>query len=187
MNKRLLLIRHNFSPEPTGTGKSNGEMMAENLKLDNLRFLPLQPFEKFNKFLGLVDLHLVIQKAIASDLVMPSKFTTPNEGIQRATREDFSFVNRNARKYAENLLSIDKIMPNFGQILSSGQRDKFQAIEADRNGGGGTKIRGAGTEAEQTGIGVGEEIPFQVGEILSNTSNRYFKIGQLALHLPAFA
>ena len=28
MNKRLLLISYNFSPEPTGIGKYNGEMIA---------------------------------------------------------------------------------------------------------------------------------------------------------------
>ena len=60
----------------SGPYKKKLQTMAENLKLDNLRFLPLQPFEKFNQFLNLADLHLIIQKASASDLVMPSKLTT---------------------------------------------------------------------------------------------------------------
>ncbi len=50
--------------------------MAENMKLHNLSFMPLQPFEKFNQFLNLADIHLVVQKADASDLMMPSKLTT---------------------------------------------------------------------------------------------------------------
>lgn len=50
--------------------------MAQNMQLQNLFFLPLQPFEKFNQFLNLADVHLVIQKADASDLMMPSKLTT---------------------------------------------------------------------------------------------------------------
>ena len=38
--------------------------------------MPLQDHSKFNDFLNLADVHLVIQKASASDLVMPSKLTT---------------------------------------------------------------------------------------------------------------
>jgi len=43
--------------------------------LENVFFLPLQPFEKLNDFLNMADLHLVLQKANAADLVMPSKLT----------------------------------------------------------------------------------------------------------------
>lgn len=50
--------------------------MANELELDNVEFLPLQPLEKFNRILNMADLHLVIQKSQASDLVMPSKLTT---------------------------------------------------------------------------------------------------------------
>lgn len=49
---------------------------AVKMKLDNVRFMPLQEKEDFNAFLNMADLHLVIQKAKASDLVMPSKLTT---------------------------------------------------------------------------------------------------------------
>ena len=38
--------------------------------------MPLQAHSEFNDFLNLADVHLVIQKASASDLVMPSKLTT---------------------------------------------------------------------------------------------------------------
>jgi len=54
--------------------KLKGE--AEARGLDNVIFFPLQPFEKFNQFLNMADVHLVIQKGNASDLVMPSKLTT---------------------------------------------------------------------------------------------------------------
>ncbi|MEP2279881.1 WcaI family glycosyltransferase, partial [Maribacter sp.] len=49
---------------------------ASQLNLHNISFLPLQPKEVFNDFLNMVDIHLVIQKANASDLMMPSKLTT---------------------------------------------------------------------------------------------------------------
>ncbi|MBO0357510.1 WcaI family glycosyltransferase [Hymenobacter sp. BT186] len=60
----------------SGPYKNILQAMAKNLSLQNIVFLPLQPFDKFNQFLNLADIHLVIQKATASDLVMPSKVTT---------------------------------------------------------------------------------------------------------------
>ncbi|MDP2525783.1 WcaI family glycosyltransferase [Maribacter dokdonensis] len=49
---------------------------ANQLNLNNITFLPLQPKEVFNDFLNMIDIHLVIQKTNASDLMMPSKLTT---------------------------------------------------------------------------------------------------------------
>ena len=46
------------------------------MNLKNVFFLPLQPFAEFNAFLNLADIHLVLQKAGAADLVLPSKLTT---------------------------------------------------------------------------------------------------------------
>lgn len=50
--------------------------LADAWGLKNISFLPLQPASRFNLFLNMADLHLVIQKGQASDLVMPSKLTT---------------------------------------------------------------------------------------------------------------
>jgi colanic acid biosynthesis glycosyl transferase WcaI len=38
--------------------------------------MPLQPIEEFNNFLNMADIHLILQKKNAADLVMPSKLTT---------------------------------------------------------------------------------------------------------------
>jgi len=61
-----------------GTGPYKEELirMTTEKKLVNLEFLPLQGFDVFNEFLNMADIHLVLQKANASDLVMPSKLTT---------------------------------------------------------------------------------------------------------------
>jgi colanic acid biosynthesis glycosyl transferase WcaI len=59
----------------SGPYKKELEEMAVNLQLENLVFMPLQPPDKFNSFLNMADLHLVIQKLNASDLVMPSKLS----------------------------------------------------------------------------------------------------------------
>lgn len=49
--------------------------LADEMKLTNVRFMPLQPTEVFNQFLNCADLHLILQMKDASDLVMPSKLT----------------------------------------------------------------------------------------------------------------
>ncbi len=56
-----------------GASRERLKNLAESKKLTNLRFLPLQPMEKFSAMLAMADIHLVIQKRAASDLVMPSK------------------------------------------------------------------------------------------------------------------
>ena len=60
----------------SGPYKEDLKDMAAQMQLKNIAFLPLQPKEHFNAFLNMADLHLVIQKEKASDLVMPSKLTT---------------------------------------------------------------------------------------------------------------
>lgn len=135
----------------TGPYKENLRQMAIQLKVNNLVFLPLQPTEMLNQFLNMADVHLVIQKADASDLVMPSKLTNilavgglaivtaepgnslydevhihqmgilskaedPDslaDAIYKGMSEDCSHFKRNARTYAENYLSIDKVMRRF--------------------------------------------------------------------------
>jgi colanic acid biosynthesis glycosyl transferase WcaI len=70
--------RNNIKFVICGTGPYKTELirMAEEVGLKNLAFLPLQGFDVFNEFLNMADVHLVLQKANASDLVMPSKLTT---------------------------------------------------------------------------------------------------------------
>lgn len=69
---------HNLKFVICGSGpyKEKLETLSQTLSLSNVIFFPLQPFKKFNAFLNIADVHLVIQKANASDLVMPSKLTT---------------------------------------------------------------------------------------------------------------
>ncbi len=59
----------------SGPYRKKLEDLKESLQTQNVYFLPLQPAEKLNKFLNMADVHLVIQKTNASDLVMPSKLT----------------------------------------------------------------------------------------------------------------
>lgn len=61
-----------------GTGMAQPELLtiADQLKLDNLRFYPLQPYEQLPALMALADIHLVIQKKGAADAVLPSKLIT---------------------------------------------------------------------------------------------------------------
>jgi colanic acid biosynthesis glycosyl transferase WcaI len=56
-----------------GAARPRLEQHAAELKLPNLRFLPLQPVEKLGEMLAAGDIHLVVQRRDAADLVMPSK------------------------------------------------------------------------------------------------------------------
>jgi len=61
-----------------GTGPYKAELirLAEEAGLTNVFFFPIQEKENFNAFLNMADIHLIIQKGNAGDLVMPSKLTT---------------------------------------------------------------------------------------------------------------
>jgi colanic acid biosynthesis glycosyl transferase WcaI len=49
---------------------------AAGLGLHNIKFYELQPYEQLPALLNIADLHLVIQKKAAADLVLPSKFVS---------------------------------------------------------------------------------------------------------------
>lgn len=51
------------------------EQLAKENELMNISFLPTQPLDKFNQLLNMTDVHLVLQKKNACDLMMPSKLT----------------------------------------------------------------------------------------------------------------
>jgi colanic acid biosynthesis glycosyl transferase WcaI len=60
----------------TGPFKEKLAALAIELGLNNVFFFPLQGDDVFNDFLNIADVHLVLQKGDAGDLVMPSKLTT---------------------------------------------------------------------------------------------------------------
>jgi len=62
-------------------GSGGGEMKLKELVKEagltnNIQFQPLVPYEKLSALLAAADLHLVLQKRNAADLVMPSKLTS---------------------------------------------------------------------------------------------------------------
>lgn len=70
---RLLAHRDDILFVIGGDGVMKPQLEAEAAGLDNVRFLPLQPFERLGDWLGLADIHLLPQSPEAEDLVLPSK------------------------------------------------------------------------------------------------------------------
>jgi colanic acid biosynthesis glycosyl transferase WcaI len=60
-----------------GEGAAKEKLIEESKRrsLSNVTFLPLQPLSRLNELLNTADVHALIQKKSASDLVMPSKLT----------------------------------------------------------------------------------------------------------------
>jgi colanic acid biosynthesis glycosyl transferase WcaI len=90
----------------SGPYKPKLEALAQNMCLENIIFFPIQPFENFNRFLNMADVHLVIQKANASDLVMPSKLTSilAVGGLALITANKGSGLNSLIEKYDMGVL-----------------------------------------------------------------------------------
>jgi colanic acid biosynthesis glycosyl transferase WcaI len=58
-----------------GEGVMKPKLEAAAAGLANMRFLPLQPFDRLGELLCLADIHLLPQSADAADLVLPSKLS----------------------------------------------------------------------------------------------------------------
>jgi len=82
----------------SGANRASLEQLAKDMNLSNVHFLPLQPLEKLAALLSAADVHLVVQKAGAADLVMPSKLTNilAIGGVALVTAEEDSELGRMA-------------------------------------------------------------------------------------------
>ncbi|AMY70573.1 WcaI family glycosyltransferase [Frigidibacter mobilis] len=72
---RLLAHRQDLTFAICGDGSFKAELTQLSEGLDNIRFFPLQPLERFSDTLGMATVHLLPQIAGAADLVLPSKLT----------------------------------------------------------------------------------------------------------------
>ncbi|MCW5212361.1 glycosyltransferase, partial [Desulfobulbus sp. TB] len=137
-----------------GTNRKILQDKVKNLNLTNTLFINLQPLDRLPAMLSGADIHLILQKAGAADLVMPSKLTNImavggvavvateysselgqlGEGEQaclyrcnpentdalveaiktlRNNNKLFSELGTRAKKYADNHLSMKKILGEF--------------------------------------------------------------------------
>ena len=58
-----------------GDGVIKPQLKKASKELSNVRFIPLQPFNRLAQILGLADIHLLPQSPEATDLVLPSKLS----------------------------------------------------------------------------------------------------------------
>ena len=80
----------------SGPYKEKLSQLASEKGLKNVFFKPLQPLHLFNSFLNAADVHLVLQKKGANDLMLPSKLTTILSvgGLALVTAEPGSSLHR---------------------------------------------------------------------------------------------
>lgn len=67
--------RHDVLFLLVGSGAARAGLEASARDLINVRFAPLQPYDQLPQLLALADVHLVVQKKGAADVVLPSKLT----------------------------------------------------------------------------------------------------------------
>lgn len=72
---RLLVREPNIRFVFCGAGSYRATLETACAGLPNVTFIPLQPLAQLNELLNTADVHLLPQRADASDLVMPSKLT----------------------------------------------------------------------------------------------------------------
>lgn len=72
---RLLVSRKDILFLLCGDGAARPRLEASARDLENVRFLPIQPYDRLNVLLNLADVHLLPQRAEIGDLVMPSRLT----------------------------------------------------------------------------------------------------------------
>jgi len=121
----------------TGPYKEVLRAKAQSMNLNNVHFMPLQPKDKFNKFLNIADIHLVIQKEKASDLVMPSKLTTilAVGGLALITANPSSSLHRVVSKHGMGILVAPENQEalNTGILIGLGELDNQDIKRAARN------------------------------------------------------
>lgn len=113
-----------------GGAKKRLEDQTLDLGLDNVRFFPLQPYEDLSRLLAIADVHLVLQKKEASDLVMPSKLT----GILAAGGLGLITAVEGTSLYdivAEHQMGV-LIEPGFAEELVKGIKFCLESEDAER-------------------------------------------------------
>jgi colanic acid biosynthesis glycosyl transferase WcaI len=115
----------NVSIVLSGTGPYYEQLKTKGKNIKNLIFVPLQSENVFNEFLNLADVHLVIQKNDASDLMMPSKINSilATGGILLATVNPnttvYNLINENKIGFTCKPDSIEELFNGINQILNN--------------------------------------------------------------------
>ncbi len=96
-----------------GQGAAYERLQQDSNGLGNIYWLPLQPIEKLNDLLNMADVHLLPQRADATDLVMPSKLT----GMMASGRPILATVDKKSQ--------VASVLSESGMITPPGDLDSF--------------------------------------------------------------
>ncbi|NJO14669.1 MAG: WcaI family glycosyltransferase [Thioploca sp.] len=96
-----------------GEGAQRKQLLLEAQGLDNIKWIPLQPYEQLNQLLNLADVHLLPQRENAADLVMPSKLS----GMLASGRPVLTTARRGTQ--------LAEIVENAGLVVPPNQVDLF--------------------------------------------------------------
>lgn len=116
-----------------GAARRELEQTAIDLKLANVRFKPLMPAERLAALLSLADVHLVMQRRGAADLVMPSKLAAilASGGVSLVTADKdtelYRLIHGSRLGMVVEAESMPSIMTGLEQLLDNGvMRRTFQ-------------------------------------------------------------
>lgn len=114
----------------SGGAKSRLEEMAGEMELKNVQFFPLQPYEDLARLLAIADVHLVLQKEEASDLVMPSKLTgiLSAGGVALITALPKTSLYEQVKKHEMGVL----INPGSNEALYHGIKDCLESVDVEK-------------------------------------------------------
>ncbi|MBW6417901.1 WcaI family glycosyltransferase [Celeribacter sp. PS-C1] len=137
---RLLAKRDDLTFVICGEGPFLETLKQKAEGLNNIRFYPLQPFEKLSDALGMADVHLLPQIAGVAELVLPSKLTNmlasgrpvvatayPETALAQEV-EGAGVVTEpgNAKAFAE---AIETLLDDPEQRLAYGRMARHRALE----------------------------------------------------------
>lgn len=107
--------------------------LKEELELDNILFMPLQPVRILNRFLNMADIHLVVQKKEASDLVMPSKLTNilATGGLSIVTAEKGSSLHQVIERHQIGIVVEPENPQALAAAVSGAMRDDLAGIRSN--------------------------------------------------------
>lgn len=96
-----------------GEGAQRKQLFTEAQGLNNIKWIPLQPYKQLNQLLNIADVHLLPQREDAADLVMPSKLS----GMLASGRPVLTTAHQNTQ--------VAEIVKNAGLVVPPNQVDLF--------------------------------------------------------------
>ncbi len=123
-----------------GANKKSLMNLVSSKNLSNVKFFPLQLYDRLSSMLAMADLHLVLQKKAAADLVLPSKLMTllAAGGVAIVTAEDKTTLYDLIKNHNLGILIppedtnalVSAIQSNLNQDLSEIQKNsRIYAVE----------------------------------------------------------